>query len=456
MIFLISLLLTGAFVLFCGKYLKKRPAVFYTLFTALSLAVVTVTVTGARLPAWMRTWVQPVFSHAALAGAFFAYVMWAGALPNGTEAARRLMSVRGELSILACILTFAHNIIYGRTYFRTLFTSFSRLSPYQAAAVVCSLVLIAIMLPLFVTSFHPVRRRMPGRAWKRLQRLAYVFYALLYVHVMLLIIPLARAGRGGYAFNVWIYSAVFLGYAVCRILKEVARKTQNAKSLPQKEIAACLTVCVVSFFLAQVTLREAQSERASTPVPLAEEAPAPSGNSAASGAEPPRESDVAPPSAPALESSAAPLETEETPAATSATEEAKPVADEPAGETGAPSTGEEPGAAGGEGAEPPEEARATAAPSATPPLRYKNGTFTGSGTGYSGGITVSVTVLDDSITGIEVVSASDDEPYLSDAESVITRVLLLQTTSVDAVSGATSSSFGILDAIDAALETARN
>ena len=52
--------------------------------------------------------------------------------------------------------------------------------------------MIAIMLPPFITSFKRVRRRMKPGSWKRLQRLAYVFYGLMYIHVLLLNLSGAR------------------------------------------------------------------------------------------------------------------------------------------------------------------------------------------------------------------------------------------------------------------------
>lgn len=86
----------------------------------------------------------------------------------------------------------------------------------------------------------------------------------------------------------------------------------------------------------------------------------------------------------------------------------------------------------------------------------KNGTFSGSGEGYWSTITVNVTIQDDVITGITVVSADEDEPFYSNALTVIDRILAIQSTNVDTVSGATYSSGGILDAVAAALASARN
>ena len=69
---------------------------------------------------------------------------------------------------------------------------------------------------------------------------------------------------------------------------------------------------------------------------------------------------------------------------------------------------------------------------------YKNGTYEGSGTGYGGTITVQVTLEDDAITAVSVVSApGEDSAYLSQGENVISSILSEQSTDVDTISGAT-------------------
>lgn len=88
--------------------------------------------------------------------------------------------------------------------------------------------------------------------------------------------------------------------------------------------------------------------------------------------------------------------------------------------------------------------------------QYKNGTFSGSGEGFEGTITVNVTIENDKITNISVVSASDDEPYWSESKGIISRIISAQSANVDTVSGATFSSGGILDAVKAALSSAKN
>ena len=88
---------------------------------------------------------------------------------------------------------------------------------------------------------------------------------------------------------------------------------------------------------------------------------------------------------------------------------------------------------------------------------YKNGTFEGSGTGYGGTITVQVTLENDTITAVSVVSApGEDSAYLSQGENDINSIISEQSTDVDTISGATFSSTGILEAVNDALSKAEN
>ena len=71
-------------------------------------------------------------------------------------------------------------------------------------------------------------------------------------------------------------------------------------------------------------------------------------------------------------------------------------------------------------------------------LVYKNGTYTGDGQGFGGNIQVQVTLENDTITDIQVVSApGEDSAYLSQGQGVISTILASQSTDVDTISGAT-------------------
>ena len=87
--------------------------------------------------------------------------------------------------------------------------------------------------------------------------------------------------------------------------------------------------------------------------------------------------------------------------------------------------------------------------------RFVPSTYEGSAQGFGGVIRVSVTVDENEITEIEVLSSEgEDAAYFSQAETLNAKIVQKQSTDLDAVTGATLSSIGLLDAVDAALEQA--
>lgn len=84
-----------------------------------------------------------------------------------------------------------------------------------------------------------------------------------------------------------------------------------------------------------------------------------------------------------------------------------------------------------------------------------DGTYTGTGAGRNGDITLSVTIADGKITQIENVSNEETPKYWADAVKLFDSIIAANgTDGVDAVSGATLSSNGILAAVDDALAKA--
>lgn len=226
MLLIISLIIVALFIYFLKDSLKKYANIFYIGAAVISIAVILLEFLPMHL--FVKNNILGIFAKGSLGTAMFVVVMYTGALPKGNKLIAPLMKIRGELSITAAILVLCHNFTYGMAYFRMLFTKTSLLSATQIAAAVISLVLIAIMIVLTVTSFPSVRKKMQAKKWKQLQRTAYVFYGLMYVHIMLINIPYARLGLGMYVANVVIYSIVFLGYAAMRISKAVSVKAARA------------------------------------------------------------------------------------------------------------------------------------------------------------------------------------------------------------------------------------
>ena len=83
---------------------------------------------------------------------------------------------------------------------------------------------------------------------------------------------------------------------------------------------------------------------------------------------------------------------------------------------------------------------------------YLDGTYTGTGQGFRGDITVEVTVVGGAIQDITVTSQQEDAQFFNRAEStVIEEILSSQSIDVTPVSGATFSSNGIIEAVSNAL-----
>jgi uncharacterized protein with FMN-binding domain len=84
--------------------------------------------------------------------------------------------------------------------------------------------------------------------------------------------------------------------------------------------------------------------------------------------------------------------------------------------------------------------------------KINDGTYKGSGNGYRGVVKVAVVVKDHKITDITILSNVDDASFFNRAKSgVIASILSSQSLNVDAVSGATYSSKGIIAAVKNAL-----
>ena len=94
-----------------------------------------------------------------------------------------------------------------------------------------ALVLLVLLVVLGVTSFAFVKRQMSTASWKKVQKLAYPFFGLVYVHLLLMLLPSALHGGLAAQASVVVYSVVFVGYALCRVGRAlVDRSAEDAVS----------------------------------------------------------------------------------------------------------------------------------------------------------------------------------------------------------------------------------
>ena len=85
---------------------------------------------------------------------------------------------------------------------------------------------------------------------------------------------------------------------------------------------------------------------------------------------------------------------------------------------------------------------------------YADGTYNGTGTGFSGALTVEVVISGGKISSIQIMDTSDGDSYIQSASGLISNIIATQSTNVDTVSGATYSSVGIIEAVRNALSQA--
>lgn len=244
LLFVISILLLLAVFLGCAGTIRRHPCPFY-----ISTALLIGYLFGAYMmgaydwwPQWFTSYFAMLFARGSLSTAAFAIVMWLGVLPKGFPGRSRLYAIRGEMSIVGCILALGHNIYYGIHYFPTVFVSPGELGAPYLIATIITMILIAIMMPLFITSFRCVRRRMRATSWKRLQRWAYLFYALLYLHI---VIVLTANPRGlDTVLSLCCYSLAFVPYFGLRILKHLKARPVMGRTIAIGQATACALLVV--------------------------------------------------------------------------------------------------------------------------------------------------------------------------------------------------------------------
>lgn len=233
MVFLISLAEVLVILLLFNKSIKSHPVPFYLGALAISIFNILQVANewGKDWPNWIRTFFVSPVNRGGISIALFVVVMWLGVLPKTNKTILNLYMIRGEISIMASIFAFSHNITYGflgKQRFIKLFTDYAALGSKNIIATVISVLLLIIMIPLFITSFQNVRKKMDPAKWKKLQQWAYLFYVLLYAHLMVLFVPKMLAEdpekASGAIQNVVIYSIVFIPYFVLLIRKLIKKK----------------------------------------------------------------------------------------------------------------------------------------------------------------------------------------------------------------------------------------
>ena len=412
MIVILTLLCSLAFFHFFGKAVKKKPAVLYGICILLSLVSIFYPREGG-LP-FLDFFFKKIMQRGILAGTLFIWVMLAPVLPKRFSGRKTIYLLRGEMAICASLITLAHNLAFGGKYFGALFFGQGHISLMELHAAIVSCLMILLLIPLTITSFQTVRRKMQGKSWKKLQNWSYLFYLLLYLHIFFIYQGALLRGKGEYFFTLMLYSFIFGFYGFLRIRQyRIQKESKEKKAVPLLRIAGLLPI--VCLFLSG--FYSAGKYRA------------------------------------ALEANVDNIRAQETVAESKDSAESKGSGEDKSdsSEKASEAAGDKDSANSSDGSSGSQGSDVNSASGA-----YKDGEYLGKASAYNGNVEVKVTISGGKITAIDIVKTKDDEEYFFDAQKkVIPEILEKQSTDVDAVAGATTSSEGIAHAVEKALEQAK-
>lgn len=232
--FVVALVLSFALVWLCAKPLKRYPVPFY--LGAIALVGLYLWGTGANVRGEAWSYFQPLMQRCALAFLLFSVVMFVGVLGERNPLRVHLMPIRRQLSILACIFACGHIAFYAASYVPRLTSAFTGNLAFSLGL---AALITALMAVLWVTSAQRVKHAMKAASWKRVQRLAYPFYVLTYVHLALLLMPSALAGNQVAVVSIAVYSVVMGAYVVLRAAKALAdRRAETTAPAAEPDLEA--------------------------------------------------------------------------------------------------------------------------------------------------------------------------------------------------------------------------
>lgn len=221
MIFICTLVLVTILSLLFTSSIKKHYYLYYSLagFIAIITSIYEILriTSNMKLEGFLLT-LEKTSIRGLISVSFFILVMYAGALNSKWTITKKLRSIRAELAILGSILMLPHGVIY---FARFLILKLPKIISEGTfpilyfAYLAIGIIGFIVMIPLFITSLKKVRRKMQGKQWKRLQRWAYLFYFLTYVHILLVLLNEKEID--------WLrlsaYTIIFVSYMSLKLVK---------------------------------------------------------------------------------------------------------------------------------------------------------------------------------------------------------------------------------------------
>lgn len=207
LIFIIILTLTAFFF---DKFIRKQSLWLYLGSVLLSIVAFIFKDVGITKP----------IMQGFLGFSLFYLVMIAGSLPKKRPLRRKLYSVRREYSIIGFIFITPHAAKY-----------LIEAIQGQIDLPIFGIIAFVLMIPLFITSFPSIRKKMSFKTWTYIQMPAYLIYALILVHLVI---------NYTEKINLILFIILFTFYLITKIIFEVGEyklKKQRQARVKQQNIA---------------------------------------------------------------------------------------------------------------------------------------------------------------------------------------------------------------------------
>lgn len=228
--------------------LRKHAIIWYCTAFLLSLGCLLL---PSSTPPLLTSFATNIIGRGTLATALFILVMYARIFPVKSRLFRTFMSLRAPLAIMASFMILLHNGTYFIHYYTNITKKNVSMTPSECLAACCTILMLVLLIPLTITSFSIIRKKMKARTWKNVQRFSYLFYGLIYLHVVCLFSQQIRKGNRSYQLELAIYTMIFGIYLVCRVALYLKAKQKNKIANVFRTISLPIVLCL-SFALIMI------------------------------------------------------------------------------------------------------------------------------------------------------------------------------------------------------------
>lgn len=189
MIVVLFLVILTLLAIYANPFIRKHNTKLYIVATLLAILAFIFKDKPIATP----------FIQGFLGLSFFYIVMITGAIEKKYKIKSKFVTLRKEYSIIGFIVITPHALNY----------TIQGLDGTRSLEWF-GLISFLLMVPLFITSFIKIRKKMSSKTWYKIQSLAYIIYLLLFIHLIL---------NYTQPINLVLYLFLFIFYFVLKTIK---------------------------------------------------------------------------------------------------------------------------------------------------------------------------------------------------------------------------------------------